>query len=108
VLPRPGTAAEVQLLVGQKENALLVPARAVARVGSERLVVVLGGAKPEARPVKLGLRTEDIVEVLEGVREGEQVISPAPQSLLTPQRLDSAIPTAVPIPIPSRQVPVRG
>lgn len=56
-------------------RALAVPRSAVLEGGRRTLVLVgHGEGRFEPRPVKLGLRGEDNVEVLEGLREGEEVV----------------------------------
>lgn len=56
-------------------KALVVPHSAVLESGKRRVVLVdLGEGRFEPRPVRLGLRGEDAVEVLEGLREGESVV----------------------------------
>lgn len=81
VISRPGTAADASVLIAQKENALLVPARAVARSGDERLVATVVDGRPEVRAVQTGLRNEQWVEVTDGLKEGEEVLSPIPATL---------------------------
>ncbi|HZR01504.1 MAG TPA: efflux RND transporter periplasmic adaptor subunit [Chloroflexota bacterium] len=101
-VPRPGTGADVTVLVAQKDDTLQIPASAVARVGGDRLVAVVVDGKPEVRPVKVGMRTDQMVEVTDGLKEGDEVIVPAPQALLGSRLGSLAIPTppAVPTGLP--------
>ncbi|WP_131110444.1 efflux RND transporter periplasmic adaptor subunit [Sulfuricystis thermophila] len=61
--------------VGADRTALTVPVSAVIDGGtSQRVIVQLAEGRFEPREVKLGVRSDDYVEVIEGVREGEQVV----------------------------------
>lgn len=56
-------------------TALVVPAEAVREVGQLQLVDVLdSNRQPQRRFVTLGHRREGLVEVLSGLREGEEVV----------------------------------
>ena len=58
------------ITVGRKENALIVPARAV---NIDQVLIVDGGVV-EQRTVKIGFKSADYAEILTGLNEGEQVI----------------------------------
>ncbi|MGY6391776.1 hypothetical protein ACXIT1_23480, partial [Vibrio parahaemolyticus] len=54
---------------------LAVPDSAVIDSGTRRIVLVqVGEGRFESREVKTGARSDTHVQVLEGVREGEQVV----------------------------------
>jgi RND family efflux transporter MFP subunit len=72
---KPGMFAQVALPVGGKTPVLTVPDSAVIDSGARRIVLVqLKPGRFEPRAVKLGARSDNHVEVLEGVKEGEQVV----------------------------------
>ncbi len=74
-LLKPAMFAQVDLAVGGKAPVLTVPDPAVIDSGTRRLVLVqVGEGRFEPREVKLGTRSDDTIEVLAGVREGEQVV----------------------------------
>jgi len=74
-LLKPGMYAQVELPVGAKGQVLTVPDSAVIDSGTRRIVLVqLQQGRFEPREVKLGARSDSYVEVLEGVKEGEQVV----------------------------------
>lgn len=75
-LLRPGMYAQVTLSgLGSKGRVVTVPDSAVIFSGRRELVLVeLAEGRYEARAVKLGARTDDYVEVTEGVGEGENVV----------------------------------
>lgn len=66
----------IEVETAQRERALVLPLRALrgsitADAGS---VLVAQEGRAQARPVRLGLRTLDAVEVLDGLRQGEAVL----------------------------------
>ncbi|MFM7200461.1 MAG: efflux RND transporter periplasmic adaptor subunit [Myxococcota bacterium] len=74
-LLRPGMSAEV-LLRSSQAPVLSVPSTALVRTGPEALVFVQVEANTfQPRRVKLGLEQEGYVQVLDGLHEGEPVVS---------------------------------
>lgn len=75
LLLKPAMFAQIELPVGNKEPVLAVPDSAVIDSGARRIVLVqLKAGRFEPREVKLGARSDSYVEVLEGVKDGEQVV----------------------------------
>jgi RND family efflux transporter MFP subunit len=70
-----GMTANLQIIVGQREDALLVPLLAVQQGDTGEVVLVqdAGGAAVQA-PVELGLNDGTYAEVLRGLNEGDQVV----------------------------------
>ena len=73
---REDMTASVEVETAKRERTLVVPLRALrgdatAEAGS---VLVAQDGRARARPVRLGLRTLDAIEVLEGLRAGEAVL----------------------------------
>jgi RND family efflux transporter MFP subunit len=78
---KPGMSAEVEILVGTVEDALLVPVQAVGtRAGKSVVYVVTRGVEQE-REVELGESNERFVAVLSGMEAGEKILLEAPQAL---------------------------
>jgi len=74
-LLKPAMYAQVDFSVGVKAPVLTVPDSAVIDTGTRRLVLVqVGEGRFEPREVELGGRGENVVEVVKGVREGDQVV----------------------------------
>lgn len=74
-LLKPAMFANVELAVSHGGKVLTVPASAVIDSGTRQIVLVqLAQGRFEPRTVKLGGRSENYVEVLEGIAEGEQVV----------------------------------
>lgn len=77
-LLKPAMFAEVELLLSDNKKVLAVPTSAVIDSGIRQIVLVqLAAGRFEPRPVTLGMRGENYVEVLEGIGEGELVVSAA-------------------------------
>ncbi len=74
-LLKPGMFAEVELPVGAKGSVLTVPTSAVIDSGTRRIVLVQSGeGKFEPREVKTGARSDQLVDVISGVMDGELVV----------------------------------
>jgi RND family efflux transporter MFP subunit len=74
-LLKPAMFAQVELPVGAKAKVLTVPISAVIDSGTRRIVLLQRAeGRFEPREVKLGSRTDTYVEVLDGVKDGEQVV----------------------------------
>lgn len=73
---KPGMYANVALLAGTRQDALLVPTEAVIRTG-RRTVVIVAEREGRFRPVEvtLGPEHEGTIVILEGLSEGQQVVT---------------------------------
>jgi Cu(I)/Ag(I) efflux system membrane fusion protein len=74
-LLKPGMFARMELASGSAAKVLAVPESAV--IDSGKRAIVLVQVKPgrfEPRTVSLGRRSDNFVEVLQGLREGEKVV----------------------------------
>lgn len=67
----PGSTGEVTITVDEHPNALVIQRRSL--IGNDTVFVVQNGVV-QRRHVKVGFVALNVVEVLEGVQEGEQVI----------------------------------
>lgn len=74
-LLNPGMFARVSLVIEERAEALMVPEEALIAQGDSQLVYKVVDGKVEASPVKLGIRQKGRVEILEGVRAGDTVIT---------------------------------
>lgn len=72
---RPGMFVRVRVIVGERANALLIPEEAIVPQGSEFFVykVIDGQARKVA--VKIGVRRDARVEIVEGLAAGDQVVT---------------------------------
>ncbi len=77
-LLKPGLFADVRLQAGAREGVLVIPTEAVVRSGErEQVFVVRAPGKFEPREVRLGVESEGWVEVLEGLSEGDEIVTSA-------------------------------
>lgn len=81
-VPNPGRAlragmyARVRVFNGQARKALAIPASAVVDDGKQEVAYVLASGEAfERRPLRLGVRDGDLVEVLDGIAPGDRVVS---------------------------------
>jgi RND family efflux transporter MFP subunit len=72
---KPGMHAEVEIAAEIFNNRLLVPQEAVLVRGGRKLVFVVEGDLAKWRYVEIGLENERYAEILDGVKEGEPVIT---------------------------------
>ncbi len=75
-----GMTANITIFTDKRENVLTIPQRVVTtKDGTKTVMIDLGNGKSEERVIKTGLRGVDgNVEVLEGLSEGERIISGNP------------------------------
>jgi RND family efflux transporter MFP subunit len=72
---KPGMFARAQIVSEKEGVALMVPEKAVVSIAGINKVFVVAGNQAAERMVKLGVRDGSMVEVVEGVRVGERVIT---------------------------------
>ena len=72
-LLRPGMFAKSQLILSTAAPAVMVPQRAVATVAGLSKVFVIEGGKAVERLVKTGATDGDLIEIVQGVKDGEKV-----------------------------------
>ncbi len=73
---RPDTFVDVTVLLPAKADAVVIPERALLTLGNEQFVMVCDGfEKYHKQPVVVGLRSADKVEILKGLKAGEQVVT---------------------------------
>ena len=72
---RPGQFARLRVAVAERENAILVPQRAIQELqGAKTVMVVDDQNKVAVRTIKLGDKSDKDVVVLDGLNPGERVI----------------------------------
>jgi RND family efflux transporter MFP subunit len=70
---RPGMSAEVKILLKTVPNALTVPVQAVTEFDGKHIAYVKTAGGLERREVKVGETNETLVQIVEGINEGEHV-----------------------------------
>ena len=70
-----GLTASATITIDEKNDVLVAPLRAVRRQGREQVVDVVGDdGKPASRAVKTGVQNDQLVEITDGLAEGEQLL----------------------------------
>jgi multidrug efflux pump subunit AcrA (membrane-fusion protein) len=74
---KPGTSVQLSLTAKTVKDALVVPAAAVITTadGSSAVMVAGSDGKAHQKVVKLGIRQDDDVQILEGVTDSDKVVS---------------------------------
>jgi multidrug efflux pump subunit AcrA (membrane-fusion protein) len=72
--PRPGMSAVVHLRVRQAADAVTVPAAAVFSSEGRDAVWVIRDGKAERTDVTVGVQGQDVVQIVSGVGDGQQVV----------------------------------
>jgi HlyD family secretion protein len=70
--PKPGTSADVQIILDRRDGVLRVPTFAVAE---GRRVLVVEHGKAVAREIRTGIKNWEWIEVKSGLAEGDRVIT---------------------------------
>ncbi len=70
-----GSFAQVYIPMHSDDNAILIPSQSVIPTTSDKKVGVVKGGKADLVTVKLGTRTGDKVEVLQGINPGDTIIT---------------------------------
>jgi RND family efflux transporter MFP subunit len=71
---RLGMTGTVDFLLARKENIVTLPASVLIQRGGEEFVFVVEDGKAQLKPIRTGLRNEDVVEVVAGLHVGARVI----------------------------------
>ena len=88
---RPGMYATA-LIHSAAARALAVPTQAVLPTGTRDLVFVnRGGGRVVPRPVRVGVQTDSLVEIVQGLEPGDEVISSATYLLDSESNLGAAM-----------------
>ncbi len=74
-LIKPGMFAEVEVRAGELKGVLAVPKEAVVDKGEVKVVYVVEEGLARERKVKIGYTGRDCVQVLEGLNEGDVVVT---------------------------------
>ena len=74
---RPGTSVQISMLARSVPNSVVIPAAAVLAAPDGSSFVMLAGSdhKAHQKAVKTGIRQGDQVQILDGLAEGDQVVT---------------------------------
>jgi len=74
---KPGMTVEGEIIIDSKKDAILIPIEAVQYRQEEKYVLIQNekeDGEPTLIPVELGLVSEDYVEIIDGLKEGDKVV----------------------------------
>lgn len=71
----PGAFAKVALQLGKNDHSLIVPTQAVIPQARNKSVIVYKDGKPNFQVVTTGIRDSSYVQVLDGVKEGDTIVT---------------------------------
>jgi membrane fusion protein (multidrug efflux system) len=81
-LLRPGMSADVTVVLGERLDVLTVPSESIFFEGQQAFVFVVNADSTVQRtPVGLGTRLDDVVEIVDGLHLGDDVIRAGHQKL---------------------------
>ncbi len=72
---RPGVFAQVEIILGKKENALMIPNLVITLQGRKKQIFVYKGGKAIQTDIETGVRDSMNIEVINGLRPGDTVIT---------------------------------
>jgi HlyD family secretion protein len=72
-LMRVGSNLEAEIVTHDMRDAILLPEQTVYYEGDQAFVTVVSGNSSEQRPVALGRRSPNLLEIVDGLAPGEQV-----------------------------------
>lgn len=93
---RPGLFAQVKIVFGTNPNALMVPEQAIWPSGEQKMVYRVNDGVAKLVPVSLGTRIPGFVEVLEGLKAGDEIVTSGQQKLKDGAKVATAAPSAAP------------
>jgi len=71
---QPGRFVSIQLVIREIKNAIQIPTQAIIpEMGGEKVYIVKSG-RAQSKSITTGLRTENQIEILEGIEPGDSVI----------------------------------
>ncbi len=72
---RPGLFAQISITLDVDNNALLIPEQAIWPIGSDKTVFVVVDGKVTQRIVQIGQRLPGMVEIVDGLSAGEELVT---------------------------------
>ncbi len=78
---KPGLFAKVRLYTGQEQDMVLVPVTSLLYEGDKIRLYVVEGDTARERPVKLGNKYREFMEISSGLKAGEMVVVAGQQNL---------------------------
>jgi len=80
-LLKPGMFAKLEMVLLEKPGALVIPRHAVIEEGGSKSIFIVQGNQALRKKVVTGYEQDQVVEILEGVSEGDQVVVRGQESI---------------------------
>ncbi|MBI1870576.1 MAG: HlyD family efflux transporter periplasmic adaptor subunit [Chlamydiae bacterium] len=80
---RLGVGADYEILRDERIHVLTLPIQFVVRKAEETGVWTLKNSKKEFRPIKTGMSDDVQIEIVEGLKEGEEVVLPSEENQIS-------------------------
>lgn len=77
-----GTFVKVTIPLAKEEDALVVSDVSIIKDGDQNFVFVVINGRAVMQPVAVGLKQDDTVQILEGLSEGELVVTDSPEHMV--------------------------
>ncbi len=72
---KPGMSTSVSIILESKPDVSLVPLSAVKTTGQESYVEILVNGAPQGKNVTIGASNDTMIEIVSGLKEGEEIIT---------------------------------
>jgi membrane fusion protein, multidrug efflux system len=72
---KPGLFVRVGLIYATRDNAILVPEQAIVPIGDKKFVFTVVDGKAKQVPIKTGERVKTMVEIVDGLKPGDVVVT---------------------------------
>lgn len=103
---KPGLTAEVEILIDRLPSVLQAPVQSFVERGGKNFAWVLDGNKPKRREIKIGKSNDQVMEILDGLVEGDKVVQ-TPRTVLPKEiaLLEEEVPAAAESPTAGLKTP---
>jgi membrane fusion protein, multidrug efflux system len=102
---KPGYSVRVSLQLDERDNALVIPTRAVVGAAGSQSVYIIRDGRAERRRVRVGLDQDGQMEVFEGLAAGDTIITTGNALLRDGAQVRIVQPLAPEAPAAARTVP---
>ncbi|MEN8154409.1 MAG: efflux RND transporter periplasmic adaptor subunit [Acidobacteriota bacterium] len=84
---KPGMFVEVRIVIGEKKNTIVIPRKSIVYKQEKTFVYVVRKMQVFKREINLGVSEEDQAEVINGLDEGEMVVTIGVETLKDKMRI---------------------
>jgi membrane fusion protein (multidrug efflux system) len=85
---KPGMFVEARIVIGKKEDVLVIPRKSILYKQNKTYVFVMDRNQVSQREITLGLTEEDYVEILNGLEQGEVIVTVGVEGLEDGERIE--------------------